>query len=397
MSDLSELLADEIRAVFADDELAVPLAAIERGLARRRRGRALAAAAAGVLTVGAVTAGVVTGAHLAGQRAAAERAAAVQRDRAAFDAGCRASWRTSDWDEFRQANRLTRDLPPLVLSLADGTPGVRVYATGLASIVCLRASDGTVRVSSAGSNVFGPVNEISGGYEYAVTGPGSSPNTLSYLVGPARSGVTQVDLRLASGTVVHAKLGGGYFGYADSQGRLADAQVVIGTVAGTYVNAPATVAPASVESLQRSCPGRIQDMLRNAPDLTAAQRAQEPTLLFTDEALPDLVYATDQAIIECLAGLDAWFPGVPFSQQAGELSIVLYNPSLRHGLVYGHSPAGTERVEVVLTDGSRVTATLTNGFYHAAWPGIQLVQKVLAYTPTTVYTRENATTTTEPR
>lgn len=235
MSDAPDLLEGEVRELFADEHFNVPLGAIERAASRRRRGRIATATAGAALASAAVTAGLYVWAQATAPGVASAQQPTTQAAEE-FDAGCREDWANTApaWADFRQEYNMPAALPPLALSLDDGTPGARVYATDTVYLICHRSISGQIYIASGESNlpVDDPNDPGSWGYSGLWTNVAADG---SLIVGPAPVGAIRVELELASGEVVQAKLGGGFFGYFDPSGELREPKVTVVTEAGSFV------------------------------------------------------------------------------------------------------------------------------------------------------------------
>ncbi len=180
----------------------------------------------------------------------------------------------------------------------------------------------------------------------------------SALYGSVPPGTTSVSVRLADGRVVDGVLADGQFAAVLPQGDITHTTVVSRGVAATVATTgglqgsscgdmvASLLAAADVPGL--AAPQHLFDAGPSDPWLHIYGSADVLAMCFGDGIAtlwaypPDVQVATRYAYSECMVGI---------------------------GHLAGAVPGGTTGAEVVLANGTRVPATVRDGFYFALWPG----------------------------
>ncbi|MGE5829636.1 MAG: hypothetical protein ACM30G_14950 [Micromonosporaceae bacterium] len=421
-------VSERVRAAFAEAELAVEYAEIERRARPprprggwRAAGRGLRRRVAGlprpawlgpsvVWPVAAVFAAVVALALLSGLGrflGLPFLAPGTWSDRA-FAEACRDKWTSLAPGASRG---VPAALPPPRFAFRDDELGLRLYADHQMLFACSRDESGQARGSVSGSPSgasYLPVGDAAVGY-LAVLDLGGGPE---YYLGRLPAGATQVVVSTTAGTELTAAVDGDLFAFWLPAGGLAGAQVRVYDGPREIAAGPPTVLRGGYpeSAFGQACEARVLDRLARAEELTPALRHTVPPVRFHwregDWTL--WFYASDRVLLECELRPDGvvsvtgdWFrdptmswpsrPPLDYESTTGEL-----------GWAYGRAPENTEHIEVGLADGRVVLAQVSGGFFAAAWfnpvDETNGLAVITAYTDDTILTRPaGGTVTSRPR
>ena len=139
-----------------------------------------------------------------------------------------------------------------------------------------------------------------------------------------------------------------------------------------WTRSPSQPTRAQIASAERDC----QSRLVGTPSAIAANA--KPVLIDSRGPFSFVIYASENATATCIDGpqftsvLGANGPGAGVAP-AGEIRLISEHLTTRDGhpysLVEGHVGAGVTATTLVLADGTKVTASLANGWFAAWWPG----------------------------
>lgn len=369
-------IAETVRSAYADVRFEPSYERIVARAGRRRRfmvpiriGVAVATTAAAFVVVLVVT-----------PRIQAQRAAAWD---GAFAEGCADLWSTLARPNEALPSELRYGPMPSasVFSFRDGEEGLRVSVSGPVLFECRRAGDGQLRGRIDPQFLPPFENEL----VFAATlDPSGGPE---YIVGAVRVKADRVEARRADGTTVAGVLRDRLFVIWAPRQRLGGAEVAayLGERLVASGRANQLLGAYDGDAFAAVCDtGRYLDPDRGLLPVPPIRF----TLVHGDNWLR--LYGDERAMVECERGPDGNVGvGTSAAPAKGRWRPLQYMAQLdRSGWVFGTAPAGTESVEVRLSDGRTVLAGLSGGFFAATWQGASTnvnVTKIVAYTKDTVY------------
>ena len=290
--------------------------------------------------------------------------------------------------------------PSRVFSLGTGEHTAQIYSNGEVLVECVR--DGASTEAGSLWRDGGPTPLSTGGEfsYYARLG------TLSYLVGELPDGMTAVKARLANGDEVTAEISGRLFALWHPRATLEDAVLIASNAQGEQRQAGEPTMMGAVwnePTIGAMCRNKMRKTL-GGPDLSL-----NPVYSASTAENELRVFGNDWRVVLCRLGRPNSDAGsgvttlsladrMPWAK-LGPLEAV-GNGTPPHVFFFGKAPEGATRVEFHLGDGRVVPATLLGSslfcvFIADAGPGSGF-QKIVGYTPTRIYTRENNVTTSAP-
>lgn len=387
-----EELTGLIAARFGDGSLPAGLAQVERrGRQRRRRARVAVAAAAviGLAGLGGVTA------YGLDRLDEAERAAALNRS-------CQSAY-TAEAAGTGRAAQLPAELGEPVLELRRGDARFRLYTSAPGPLRfmlfdCARMADGSVsgRISYGPATAAGleqfeqPLtayrDHLPDGTVAIVAQLGDPAGVLTVTPAHADVQTAQRD-RLAVVWGPAAALADGTLSVGDSRLDLArDALAVT-----------ATFQEAEFDRYCMRALARRPDLSAALPALTAGQRDTWALRLYRAEKAVALCSWTNLAD-DPDNGVSYHGPSLAFGSATNMVpGSILASVGRQQAWLTGLTLPGTEQVEVVAEDGTRVRAQLGDGVYLALLPGSGKHETIIMTTATTVHTFANGGNTQRPR
>ncbi len=367
---------------FQEERLTVPMTEIERR-AGVRRGRWVPVAAAVVVLA------MLTG-YTVWQRAHRSHLTTLDN----LTSACMAHW--AQLAKTLPAN-VNPQRPQRAFSFGTGEHTARVYSNGEVLVECVRNGSQT----EAGSIVHdGGRSPLSGGNKGLIFfGHYGKPG---YLVGELPEGTTSVKARLTNGDEVQAQIAGNLFGLWHPSASLIGAVVSAENAQGTQHSAsePSMLGGVREETtIDAMCRSKISQA--SLPNPTTEMR-----LIFHQKTPPiqQRVYINEWVVARC--EVDERISSTVMAPVAKPLAEMMPMGYYGGGTVYpagssmfyfGRAPASATQVELHLADGTVVETALVEGFFLAFSTNTRNVVKVVAYTPTTIYTLENRVTTSVPR